>query len=130
MGWVDGRAGLSVHRAAWPTVDELGLTEGETSSGLVGLVGQALIFVRRAKSDAKASQKTPVASAVITGPSAQLELVKLAAGDLAAVGKIAELSFAEGDELAVGDIVFAEVPADAGAAGTGSGAAPAPTAGA
>ena len=63
-----------------------------------------------------------------------LELVKLAAGDLAAVGKIAELSFAEGDELAVGDIVFAEVPADAGAAGSGSGAgaaaAPAPTAGA
>jgi valyl-tRNA synthetase len=125
----------SVHRAAWPTVDELDLTEGETSSGLVGLVGQALIFVRRAKSDAKASQKTPVASAVITGPSAQLELVKLAAGDLAAVGKIAELTFAEGDELAVGDIVFAEVPADAGAAGSGAGtaaapAAPAPTVGA
>ncbi|VXB54665.1 Valine--tRNA ligase [Frigoribacterium sp. 9N] len=122
----------SVHRAAWPTVDELGLSEGETSSGLVGLVGQALIFVRRAKSDAKASQKTPVASAVITGPSAQLDLVKLAAGDLAAVGKIAELSFAEGDELAVGDIVFAEVPADAGASASGAGAAaaPAPTAGA
>ncbi|NRD27481.1 valine--tRNA ligase [Frigoribacterium sp. VKM Ac-2836] len=115
----------SVHGAAWPSVAELDLAEGEASSGLVGLVGQALIFVRRAKSDAKASQKTPVASAVITGPAAQLELVKLAAGDLAAVGKIAELSFAEGDELAVGDIVFAEVPADAGA-----GAAPAPTAGA
>jgi valyl-tRNA synthetase len=124
----------SVHRAPWPTVAELGLADGETSSGLVGLVGQALIFVRRAKSDAKASQKTPVASAVITGPTAQLELVKLAAGDLAAVGKIAELSFTEGAELAVGDIVFAEVPTDAGAAGAAAGAAaapaPAPTAGA
>jgi valyl-tRNA synthetase len=117
----------SVHRAAWPTVGELGLAEGERSSGLVGLVGQALIFVRRAKSDAKASQKTPVASAVITGPAAQLDLVRLAADDLAAVGKIAELSFAEGDELAVGDIVFAEQPADGA---TAPAAAPAPTAGA
>ncbi|MBD8703194.1 valine--tRNA ligase [Frigoribacterium sp. CFBP9039] len=112
----------SIHQAAWPTVAELGLSEGESATGLVGLVGQALIFVRRAKSDAKASQKTPVSTAVITAPAAQLALVRLAAGDLAAVGKIADLTFAEGDELAVGDIVFAEQPADTSAAAPAAGA--------
>ncbi|WP_423923437.1 valine--tRNA ligase [Frigoribacterium sp. 2-23] len=103
----------SVHTAAWPTVAELG--DVTAASGMLGVVGQALIGIRRAKSDAKASQKTPVDSATITAPAAELALLRQASGDLAAVGRIAALSFAEGDELSVGDIVFAEQPAEAGA---------------
>ncbi|GAA4266832.1 valine--tRNA ligase [Frondihabitans peucedani] len=99
----------SVHRAAWPTVEELGSHDEPT--GLVDLVGQALIGVRRAKTDAKASQKTPVTSAVVTAPAASLELLRKAADDLAAVGRIESLTLAEGDELAVTEIVLAEQPA-------------------
>ncbi|MDO9396446.1 MAG: hypothetical protein Q7T71_07875, partial [Herbiconiux sp.] len=62
---------------------------------------------RRAKTDAKASQKTPVASATIAGPAEATELLARAAGDLKAVGRIAELSFAAESELVVKDVVLA-----------------------
>ncbi|RKR74612.1 valine--tRNA ligase [Frondihabitans australicus] len=101
----------SVHRAAWPTTGELWALEAP--SGLLQLVGEALISVRRAKTDAKASQKTPVTSAVVVAPAASLSLLESAAADLAAVGRIQALTFASGDELAVTDIVLAEQPAEA-----------------
>ncbi|MBD8660011.1 valine--tRNA ligase [Frigoribacterium sp. CFBP 8754] len=106
----------SVHRASWPTAAELG--EVEQPTGLLALVGEALIGVRRAKSDAKASQKTPVVSATIAAPAAQLPVLRGAASDLAAVGKIQSLEFVEGEALAVAAIELGELPeAPAPAAG-------------
>jgi valyl-tRNA synthetase len=96
----------SIHRAVWPVAAELGAVE--EPSGLLGLVGEALIGIRRAKTDAKASQKTPVTSAVVAAPAESLALLRAAAADLAAVGRIDELTLVEGDELAVTDIVLAE----------------------
>ncbi|CAN5116808.1 hypothetical protein BH09ACT1_BH09ACT1_23810 [soil metagenome] len=87
----------SVHTAAWPSPPT-----STDASGLLGFVGDALIGIRRAKTDAKVSQKTVVLSATITGPA----LLELAASDLRDVGKIAEITFVEGDEIAVSDIVF------------------------
>jgi valyl-tRNA synthetase len=98
----------SVHRASWPTAAELG--DVEQPSGLLALVGEALIGVRRAKSDAKASQKTPVVSATIAAPAAQLAVLRGAASDLAAVGKIQSLEFVEGEALAVTAIELGELP--------------------
>jgi valyl-tRNA synthetase len=106
----------SVHRASWPTAAELG--EVGQPSGLLALVGEALIGVRRAKSDAKASQKTPVVSATIAAPAAQLAVLRRAASDLAAVGKIQSLEFVEGEALSVAAIELGELPeAPAPAAG-------------
>jgi valyl-tRNA synthetase len=104
----------SVHRASWPTAAELG--EVGQPTGLLALVGEALIGVRRAKSDAKASQKTPVVSATIAAPAAQLDVLRGAASDLAAVGKIQSLEFVEGEALAVAAIELGELP-EAPAAG-------------
>ncbi|ARC56454.1 Valine--tRNA ligase [Frondihabitans sp. 762G35] len=101
----------SVHRASWPTTAELGSVD--RPSGLVEAVGQTLIGIRRAKTDAKASQKTPVTSAVVRAPQETLALVRQAADDLRAVGRIAELTFAEGDALVVSDIVLDEQPTGA-----------------
>ncbi|ROQ38298.1 valyl-tRNA synthetase [Frondihabitans sp. PhB188] len=98
----------SVHTAAWPTAQELGAVT--SPSGLLELVGEALISIRRAKTDAKASQKTPVTSAVVVAPEASLALLRTAAADLSAVGRIETLTFAAGEELAVSDIVLAEQP--------------------
>lgn len=95
----------SVHTAAWPTVDEIGVDA--TAGGLLALVSQALIGVRRAKTDAKASQKTPVTRAVLAGPA----LLTFAADDLKAVGRIAELELTEADEIAVVSIELGELPA-------------------
>ena len=66
----------------------------------------ALIGIRRAKTDAKASQKTEVVSAVLAGPAMLAEAVD----DLRAVGRIAELTLVEAEEVAVTEIVLAEQP--------------------
>jgi valyl-tRNA synthetase len=72
--------------------------------GLLPAVSAALIGIRRAKTDAKASQKTDVVSAALSGPAILAE----ALDDLKAVGRIADLTFVEAAEIAVTDIVWAE----------------------
>jgi valyl-tRNA synthetase len=98
----------SVHRASWPTRADLPVDQTET--GLLAAVGQALIGIRGAKTAAKASQKTPVTRAVVQAPAGVRELVERAAVDLAAVGRIQDLSFVDGDEFAVTEIELAEQP--------------------
>jgi valyl-tRNA synthetase len=89
----------SIHTAEWPTPSTV---DGPT--GLLPLVSEALISIRRAKTDAKASQKTEVTSARLAGPA----LLQLASADLKAVGRIHSLEFAEAPDVAVTDIVLAE----------------------
>ncbi|MFJ4160430.1 valine--tRNA ligase [Microbacterium testaceum] len=90
----------SVHTAAWP--EPLGI-EGDPA--VLTAVSAALIGIRRAKTEAKASQKTPVTSLTVSGPN--VEALRLAEGDLRAVGRIETISFAEADTTTVTDIVFA-----------------------
>ena len=97
----------SIHTAAWPTPAEL---PADGQPGLLELASRALTGIRRAKTDAKASQKTPVASAVISGTTDETTLLSQVASDLKAVGRIHDLTFADGTELAVADIVLATVP--------------------
>ncbi len=98
----------SVHAAQWPTP-----TIDRSPTGLLGVVGTALIGIRRAKTDAKASQKTEVLSAIVHAPTERLALLRLAAEDLKAVGRIAELHFVEGPEITVTDVVLAEALVEA-----------------
>ena len=74
---------------------------------------EALIGIRRAKTEAKASQKTPVAVASITAPAATAEALRRVSGDLKAVGRIAELEISDGEEFAVTRIDLAETEAPA-----------------
>ena len=90
----------SVHTAAWP---EPSGSEGDPA--VLTAVSAALIGIRRAKTEAKASQKTPVTSLTVSGP--HVEALRLAEGDLRAVGRIEEISFAAADSTTVTDIVFA-----------------------
>ena len=90
----------SVHTSAWP------VSTGSTPSGLLPLVSEALIGIRRAKSDAKASQKTEVVSTTISGPA----LLEQGIEDLTLVGRIGTVTFVESDTVAVTDIVLAEQP--------------------
>jgi valyl-tRNA synthetase len=90
----------SVHTADWPTEDDL-LVAANGDPELLGVTSLALTSIRRAKTDAKASQKTPVTFAEIAAPSTSAERLRAVAADLRAVGRIADLSIVEGDELAV-----------------------------
>jgi valyl-tRNA synthetase len=106
-GWWQKTSG-SIHRASWPTADEL-LTDIDLGhQGLLELASIAVSGVRKAKTDAKASMKAGVESAVIQAPSAVLSSLRLLEADLKSVGKISTLSYAEGEELAMTQIVLAE----------------------
>jgi len=93
----------SIHVAPWPTAEEIPVT-GE-SNGLLDLCGVALVGIRGAKTEAKASQKTPVTKAVVSGPA----LLNDASADLAAVGRIETLEIINGTEVAVVSIELGEV---------------------
>ncbi len=92
----------SVHTASWP--EPLGI-EGDPA--VLSVVGEALVGVRRAKTEAKASQKTPVDRVVLTGPEAVVAALRAAEADLRAVGRIAHVDYADGESLTVSDIVLA-----------------------
>ncbi len=97
----------SVHLAAWPTSAEATEIAGEDAdTGLLSLMGGALIGVRGAKTAAKASQKTPVEFAVVQAPAADVDRLRLAADDLAGVGRIAELRIEAAD---VGAVTVSEI---------------------
>jgi valyl-tRNA synthetase len=101
--WHEG----SVHRAAWPIPDDLRALSAQADPAMLAAVGAALAGVRRAKSEAKVGMRADVQSAVLTGPPAALERVRLAEGDLIAAGRIATLDYQPGDTFAVTDIVLA-----------------------
>ncbi|WP_462186964.1 valine--tRNA ligase [Frankia sp. CcWB2] len=92
----------SVHRASWPDAAEIRkLAEGARAE-LLGAVGAALSGVRRAKSEAKVSQKAEVASVLISGEADLVALVESVAADLRSAGSIRELTLSPtGGEIAV-----------------------------
>ena len=94
--WQEG----SVHQAAWPTVDEL---KGSTPN-LMGLTSEALILIRKSKSDLKLSMKAEIAQLKLKAPS----LMKSVAKDLQSVGNIAELELIESPEIEIVEVRFAE----------------------
>lgn len=84
----------SIHRAAWPTVDEL----PEAESALLDAVEGALVAIRGAKSNAKVSMRTEITRAVFAGPAAVVENLKAIEEDLRAVGRIVgEIEWAHQD---------------------------------
>ncbi|WP_370288062.1 valine--tRNA ligase [Nocardioides sp.] len=90
--WQEG----SVHRAAWPVVNELGSAAAADGSA-IDAVAAALGGLRGAKSKAKVTMKTPLARAEVRGPEKAVRAAESAAADLVAAGKI------------TGDLVFTVV---------------------
>ncbi|MDR6613103.1 valine--tRNA ligase [Leifsonia sp. 1010] len=101
----------SVHVAPWPEAREVAL-DWSADREVLAIVGRALTGIRGAKTASKASQRTPVDSAVIAGPADEIAAVESAAGDLRSVGRIADLRFASADELQVTDILLAAAPSE------------------
>lgn len=85
----------SIHRAAWPAVDDLALAaDGDIQ--VLNTTGEALSRVRKVKSDAKASMKAAITEATIEGAPTVIEAITQARDDLAAAGTIAELILVPG----------------------------------
>ncbi|QNG38056.1 valine--tRNA ligase [Geodermatophilaceae bacterium NBWT11] len=96
----------SVHRAPWPTTDELA---GDGDPELVTVAAEALAAVRKAKSEAKVSMRAPVQTAVVHAPPAQVALVEAVRRDLVAAGIIAELTVSAGDGPMTVEVVLAPI---------------------
>ena len=97
----------SIHRSQWPTAKELETGLDAANADLLTLASQALFGTRKAKSDAKASMKADVTSAVLSAPAGVLERLELLSRDLKAAGRIGSLTFAPADEISVTEVVLA-----------------------
>jgi valyl-tRNA synthetase len=91
--WQEG----SVHRAAWPTVDEVARIAQDGEPILVGEVADVLSAIRKAKSEAKVSMRAEVACAEVVRPSETAARVSSARSDISAAGRIADLRIAGGE---------------------------------
>ncbi|MCL2543345.1 MAG: valine--tRNA ligase [Nocardioidaceae bacterium] len=87
--WQEG----SVHRAAWPTVTELGSAAASDGS-TIDAVAAALSGIRGAKSQAKVKMRTPLSRVEITGPANLVAHAEAAESDLRRAGSV------------TGDLVF------------------------
>jgi len=84
----------SVHTTAWPT------PVGCADDGLLDAPLQVLSLVRRAKTEAKVSQKAAVETLVVTASDSEVAALSAAQDDLANAGSIAQFTFKVGSPLA------------------------------
>ncbi|MCP9949251.1 valine--tRNA ligase [Actinomadura madurae] len=90
----------SVHTASWPAVAEL---PRGGDPAVLAATGEALRQVRKAKSEAKASMRADVSRAVVRGA----EVMRIARPDLAAAGRIADLTLEDAPADLTVDVVLA-----------------------
>ena len=87
--WQDG----SIHNAPWPTSNAL----GASGVDILDPVCEVLAVIRRAKTEAKTSQRTPVAVATVTADATFIAAVQAGQADLIDAGTVENLRFVEGD---------------------------------
>ncbi|MEV3920639.1 valine--tRNA ligase [Actinomadura coerulea] len=90
----------SVHTASWPTAAEL---PAGGDPAVLAATGEALRQVRKAKSEARASMRADVSRAVVRGS----QVARIARPDLAAAGRIADLTLEDAPAALTVDVVLA-----------------------
>jgi valyl-tRNA synthetase len=100
--WQEG----SVHRSVWPASDDLSAFSGNQNAKLLTLASQALIGIRKAKSDEKLSMKAEISSLTIEASEADIESLKHIESDLKSVGKIDEINYKASESLAISGVSF------------------------
>ena len=86
--WREG----SVHAQAWPASAPLAKAAAGQDASLLRVVSEAIISVRKVKSDAKVSQKTPMLHATLALPEAAFAEFESVRFDVCALGSIEELT--------------------------------------
>jgi len=98
--WQEG----SVHQSSWPKASELSDYAGDAL--LLISASEALIGIRKAKSDQKLSMKAEISSLTLLAPESSIAGLRQIEADLRAVGKIQQLNIEPGDAVAVEKVVF------------------------
>ena len=95
----------SVHATTWPTSAEFatgpgtGTGNGNADSAWLEPLGEVLAAVRRAKTEAKVSQRAEIERLVVQGPTDVHEAVQRAVADLREAGSIRTIEFEVADDL-------------------------------
>jgi valyl-tRNA synthetase len=89
-----------VHRAAWPTIADLGAQGGGDPSVLT-VAADVLGAVRRAKTTEKRSMRAKVRQLTVSGPAPLLAAVEASRRDVMDAGGVDELVLLEAGEFAV-----------------------------
>jgi len=92
----------TVHRAPWPSVEELGEARpARAAAAGLAVATAALAAVRKAKSDAQRKLRTPVARAVISDTPERLTALATVLVDFVAAGNIRALELREAREFSL-----------------------------
>jgi valyl-tRNA synthetase len=99
----------SIHRSPWPDANEVRTVAGtavaegddEALAEVLAVAAAVLGEIRRAKSEAKRSMRTPVASVTVTDTPDRLALLRLAESDVRSAGNVGELTLVEGEGFSV-----------------------------
>ena len=102
--WQEG----SIHRAPWPSTEEVSGLEGDRAVYLVA--ADVLGEVRKAKSDAKRSIRHAIDVATVVDSADRIDALRSAADDVKEAGRIASLSLTVGDNYLV-TVELADDPA-------------------
>jgi valyl-tRNA synthetase len=100
--WREG----SIHRAAWPTVDELAdaADDDVTLRAAATVLGQ----IRRTKTEAKVGMRAEVARVDVSDSEDTIARLTTVADDLRRAGSVASLNFAVGDPLVAVELAATE----------------------
>jgi valyl-tRNA synthetase len=90
----------SVHRAPWPSTEEMG-RHADGESAVLSAAAEVLAAVRREKTSQKRSMRAKVSLLVVSGPPATLAAVDAARGDLSDAGGVEELQLLEAESFSV-----------------------------
>ncbi len=95
--WREG----SVHRASWPEASAIAALAGEGDGATLDAVADVLVFVRKAKSDAKKSMRARLADVTVSAPEVTIERLLTVEGDLVAAGGIDAITYVPAERLDV-----------------------------
>jgi valyl-tRNA synthetase len=104
--WREG----SIHRAAWPSTDELAFADGGDPE-VFEVAAIVLGSVRKHKALAKVSLRVPAERVTVRDTAARLAKLDLAAADVREAGNVRIIETAEGEETAVETVLAAPEPA-------------------
>jgi len=89
--WNEG----SIHRAPWPTVAELARAAPGGTAASLDAAASAIGAIRKAKSQARLTQKAEVARLIVRGKHRQLAVLSEVIDDVRAAGHVAEVELVE-----------------------------------
>ncbi|MEX0847662.1 MAG: valine--tRNA ligase [Ilumatobacteraceae bacterium] len=89
----------SVHGASWPTAADLGADAGFDADAALDPVSEVLALVRRAKTEAKVSQRAIVERLVVRATPVQQAAIEAAYGDLRDAGSVQSVEYSTAEQL-------------------------------